>query len=608
MTTPIPQQLAAEIDCSLAGPPPYNCEGCDLSGRDLAGKDLTNANLQRTTLTGTRFRGVVGLRGADFTRAIIGNGTDFSGCDLSAAVLPQGIFNSAATDGAKPVLLVRATIPFAALGLTWSNLDLTGATIVGLPHDLTRLEVTCGDLTRFDFSQKILANAHFRSVVLRSVDFSGSTLDNVVFDRATNVGTNLTGAKFGTAKIRGHADFDTAILTNADFTGATLEAASFLNARMDGTIFDGTDLTGCQFSPQPFWSTDAKQRTSFKNAKVNYSDLRKDWSWSYLDLTDVKLVGLDRTVDLSWLMARHAVLTRMKLDGFTLVSCDFSDAILEGASFIKADLRQAALDRASGGNTHFRNATLTEAQLVGVSLPGADMTGADLRQADLSYSDLSGGVFKGARLQGDSEFRAAILSDAQLVNANFEGANLTSAQFPGAYVWGQQVSFAGATVLNVNFDGAYLVGVKFIDVGQRACRGSSFDGACLINAVFNGTDLRRGDNGKPTSFVRACLQGVDFTDALLEGADMTGAAVAATGGQFFARILTGSPPQPITIPLMFQPTLGIEAATDFSTACPAGGPGPCTAAKQAAPDAPTTWPVTLGANTKKPDRSGSGNR
>ena len=53
-----------------------------------------------------------------------------------------------------------------------------------------------------------------------------------------------------------------------------------------------------------------------------------------------------------------------------------------------------------------------------------------------------------------------------------------------------------------------------------------FGRACLVNASFNGTDCGPYQ-GQPASFVSACLQGTDFTDASLDGADLSGAAVAA---------------------------------------------------------------------------------
>ena len=106
-------------DC-LSGAPPYNCQRCDLSGMNLAGKDLTGAQLQHATLTGTLFKGVVSMARADLTGATMGNGTDFSGCDLTATIFgPDPDFGS---NFANLTKFPAATIPYRALGepgATW---------------------------------------------------------------------------------------------------------------------------------------------------------------------------------------------------------------------------------------------------------------------------------------------------------------------------------------------------------------------------------------------------------------------------------------------------------------------------------------------------------
>ena len=313
------------VDCKLSGQPPYNCEGCDLSGTNLAGKDLRKANLKAPTLLGTIFKGVAGMDGADSTGATMGEGTDFSACDLTKVTFSTSPNFGSNPD--KPTLLVGATIPYATLGDSWTCLDLTHAKILGLPDDLSRLNVSQCQLSGIDLTGKTMKNAHFDQTDLTGAVFSGGTLNEIEF----NDQCDLTGAKFCGAKIPSGV-FDTATLTRADFSGAvTLADSTFLNARMDGTIFDKNDLTTCEFSSPPSFSRDPKNLTSFRGGSLNFSTIQKDWS--YLDLTDATLVGLDSSVDLTSLWALHADLTGFNLNGYTLNQCNLTGATLTKTKF-----------------------------------------------------------------------------------------------------------------------------------------------------------------------------------------------------------------------------------------------------------------------------------
>ena len=220
-----------------------------------------------------------------------------------------------------------AKIPYKALGTIWSYVDLTGATILGLPSDLTFLEVMESDLTGIDLSGRTLKNAHFYGVVLQKAKFTGGILDNIVFARGERV-CDLTDANFAGAEVT-EGVFDDSTLTRTDFTGASsLGSASFLQTRMDGTRFDNCDVTTCRFSAPPRFSNDPGNLTSFRAATLNYSTVANQWS--YLDLTGAKLVGLSPDIDLTYLEAVCAVLTGMDLSGYTLDQCNLTGATLTG--------------------------------------------------------------------------------------------------------------------------------------------------------------------------------------------------------------------------------------------------------------------------------------
>jgi hypothetical protein len=95
-------------------------------------------------------------------------------------------------------------------------------------------------------------------------------------------------------------------------------------------------------------------------------------------------------------------------------------------------------------------------------------------------------------------------------------------------------------------------------------------------------------NRVSSSFVKACLHGADFRDAMLDGANLTSAGVAQSSGTFPVTL----PSVPVTMHITYATgTLGLDAATDSKSICPNAQNGPCTVAQQTAPDAPTQWPV-----------------
>ncbi|HTG62422.1 MAG TPA: pentapeptide repeat-containing protein [Terriglobia bacterium] len=429
-------------DCTLSGNPPYDCSGCDLTGRNLGGKDLTNAKFQGATLTGTIFRGAKSLAG-----------TDFSGCDLSAAIFdPSPQFS---LDPSHPTKFIGATIPFATLGKVWNNLDLTNADITGIPDDLSQLQASGAVLPGFHFAGRNLNNAHFIGSKLMGAHFCGAKLNNAVFTGLTD----LTGAKFHKCPLS-FAVFDTATLTRVDFTDAVMNVVSLLQTRMDGTVFDGVDVTSCSFSQPPRFSSDPSNLTSFRRATLNYSTILK--TWTCLDLTGATLVGLDKTVDLTFLQAQYTKLGALDLSGFELTSCDFTGATLSGTKFIGAKLGLACFDGATGPATCF----------------------------DGPATFLKNATFRPNPANSDpAVFHKAIFNNANLTNASFKGADLTDAQLI-------QASLHGATLINTTLKNANLTGAQLGSLSQLFTLETSFEhdlnAGPSVDAVLRGQFSQHG--------------------------------------------------------------------------------------------------------------------
>src|ERR1700722_20606979 len=417
--------------------------GADLSGVNLAGANLQHANLTQAILTGAKL-----------------DGTDLSGAKLEGATLSsdltKAIFNSPPSFSTDPNHLTsfrNAKLNLALIGLNWSYLDLTDATMVGMPVDLTGLKAT-----------------HMTAL---GIDLSGKKLVNAVFINAT--------------------------LTGAILTGANLDGADLSSARLEGATLS-TDLTKIKFNSPPILSTDPKRLTSFKNAKLNFSLI--GLNWSCLDLTDATIVGVP--ADLPDLKANHMTALGIDLNSKKLVSADFSHASLAKAVFNAADLTGAVFTGAglSGANlrgqgTQLGGAHLDMAALSGAALTGVQLIGATGVAASLTYAILDKAVLDKADLKG-VDFSGATLKETSMQNttslelAKFAGAYLNSVKFQGSKNF-HGANFQNACLINCDLTGA--------DLGPSNDVSATMEGAFLQGAGFSGVTLTNANlNGAVVSF------------------------------------------------------------------------------------------------------------
>jgi Pentapeptide repeats (8 copies) len=135
----------------------------------------------------------------------------------------------------------------------------------------------------------------------------------------------------------------------------------------------------------------------------------------------------------------------------------------------------------------FKNGTVKEVAIeADAVLSGANLRDADLSGANLSGADLRDAVLSGANLSG------ADLRDADLSGANLSGANLRDADL------------SGANLRDAVLSGANLSGADLRDAVLRD--------AVLRDADLSGADLRDAD-----------LRDADLSGANLSGADLRGA-------------------------------------------------------------------------------------
>jgi uncharacterized protein YjbI with pentapeptide repeats len=289
-------------------------------GRDLSDLDLEGEDLRGANLEGANLEGTI-LTRADLT------GASLRGARLVSAVLFQATLDRA---------------------------DLEGAV-----------------LTLANFTEARGEKASFRGVRLDRTFFENALLPGVDFRGARGLGgffqgTRLEGATFDGADVE-RSHFEKARLDGASFRDARLQRVSFQECGLASADFDGARLHACSLL-----RCDAA-RATFRRASgqlVSFQGSRLDGA----DLTHSTMPGL---------MMPGATLIGANLYGADLRGAKARRAVLDGASFERANLVEVDFRRTSCNKTTFRGASLYAAVLLGAAGAGADFAGANLKRCQI---------------------------------------------------------------------------------------------------------------------------------------------------------------------------------------------------------------------------------
>lgn len=527
----LPLQGVTIEGAELAG---IELRGADLSGvvlrGSLAGQDLTGANLSNADLAGM-----------DFTGAVL-NGARFFGADLNGAH-----FTNAHLVGAQ---LVSADLTGAHLqGADLTAANLSGATLFGAdfaPDAGPIADPPCAPfpdapdvkLTAALFSGADLRNAHLRGVALPGVDFSGALLAGAnlratCLTRAAFTLTDLSGAHLDGADARGAA------FANAVANGVFLAGADLHGARLAGAVLGAADLAcrdrtlagTCACPPAPARNAAAPAEDVVAGAppRVAGAACRTDLSDASLDgaaLIDAELSGAAAS-GASFL---GAVLSHTRMDDADLDRAVFAGVNLGDTSLRRAHLNEARLAGAQlTPETDLVGALLTGADLSASSAAGADLRGLDLSGVDLSFADLSGADLRGTQLTGarlfGTDVTAAYLAGADLTSVRLFNTELDETADlgpPPGRTFGPPLHLAGADLSgrwDVGFvslhPGSDLDGVTIGEGAAMTLAPAGLIGVSLRGAVFAG-DAVGGVPIRARDGGRVRFRSVDLTGADLE--------------------------------------------------------------------------------------------
>ena len=374
-------------------------------------------------------------------------------------------------------------------------------------------------------------------VVLTWVDPQSSDTLTAYYQLGTGLPTTLTFLANGTGLLSALAQTITTpglrtILTSksaagCDLTGVNLSAVSLAGvdctkAHFDNAVLGGTTLSGATLSHAWFTGVDL--------TTVVWGH---DISAAFADFSNT--IGVRMTVASS-----NPPSARATFDSASFTGADWSGCDLSGASLHNADV--------AGAN--FSGATLVAAYLY--SLRGGKNNAGTIPGVDFSY---------------------AYMPDVNLQSANLNGADLSHAQI---YSLNVGASLQNGNLTGADFSRADLSGASFGGLGSTIA-GTSFDGAVLFQASFNGVTLALSADGVPVSMVGAWLENATFTNAPLSGVRMSGARVAVAAGQvvgvalfssssnvskYVAALQAGQLPTAFTGPSGLFATAGCDLAAD----------------------------------------------
>ncbi|RZM29331.1 MAG: hypothetical protein EOO88_05375 [Pedobacter sp.] len=384
----------------------------DLSNSDFSGQNLSGYVFIGCNLTGVNFSGSAFDSATEFTDSVFGASaqkkvTSFADCILTAAKFTEPA--QFGRQGNKTLLtnLTGATVPWKLLGKKCQFTDLSNARITDLPADFARIDFKSVRWNNFDFKEKSIRNAHFTECELQNCKMNRCELDFAVFISCNLNKVTMAGASLDTVV------FDNSDLTSTDLSYASrFREISFRNALLQGTRFDGNNITDSKFSIPCKTSTDPAYITSFQFATVPADFMLKNLqkNWQCLDLRNVIINDFSSiTGQLQNLKAMYSF---------------FNSSL----SFEKAFLNVADFKKASFNGVNFNNAILNGSTLTGINtVQGTEMGNAGARINILPGNALYSGFLELLNKK-DTEGIKRVFAACGLTLQNVECAPVKDAQ------------------------------------------------------------------------------------------------------------------------------------------------------------------------------------
>jgi len=210
------------------------------------------------------------------------------------------------------------------------------------------IEAHHGDLADSTAEELVLRDCLFTDMNFSRVDWRGARCTGTTFIRCKFAGARMEGATFKRCTFA-----DDAAAGSADFTGASLRFSTFTGCVLDACLFERVDLTGWTLRDSRANGGKFYQAEFGDSATLTGNTLR------YADLRDARLAHCDCSHnDCEW-----AVLDGANFEEANLRETSFNRASVRLANFAGADLRNAAIGSFDVRQTPLRRAMIHESQM-----------------------------------------------------------------------------------------------------------------------------------------------------------------------------------------------------------------------------------------------------
>jgi uncharacterized protein YjbI with pentapeptide repeats len=397
--------------------------GYDLTNIDLTGVNLTNADLRLANFTGAVLTGTC-LANCKMAGAILQN-QDLTKVDPRSKTSPPSL----AGTSSNLTILSNSIVPFALLGLDWSYIDLTNATITELPQSLDGLKATGARLSGLNKNN------------LTGLNLKNANFDNAVMDNLSLANSDLSGASMISASMH-DTTLTNANLSEANMTGVQLGAIGprfALPLNLQSALEAGTIASiSPAFAQNGIGLSGSAALTTLVSGRV--------WKLDDDANNETYTIRLETTSNGTQALTVYSPEVAGSLVGAYMPNARLTGANLYGVVAVGAQFYadtgvaaidgSAILEEADFTNANLSGLNFTQAQMMGVHLGGAQLFNAKFNKANLTIA--ASGVA------------------ADLSTANLQGADFTDAQLFGAMLANSAVAVATPTPSVPNQGGVYL--------------------------------------------------------------------------------------------------------------------------------------------------------
>ena len=291
--------------------------------------------------------------------------------------------------------------------------------------------------------EKVLSSlkmpGQFQQWDLRGADLSGLSLEGADLSKADLMGSNLSGTNLCGANLSG------SLLTHSCLRQTNLVHADLSGANMGFVSLDGADLSEVDARKTIFFGA-VLTNVNLTNARLEGSD------WMNASLKDVDARGIHAPKIRFYLFDIPTLKDFLPEKGTnfqtempsrsTMINVNFSGAFLEGALFMKNDLRNVVFDRANltkasflectGPNTSFVRATMIQSRFIRsgdfsqCTFLAADLSQSNLRNGFFAHSDFTESILEKTDFS-ESDLRHTLFRKARAISARFTKSNLEMA-------------------------------------------------------------------------------------------------------------------------------------------------------------------------------------